>query len=67
MEQYIAWLNGFSVARGTLLEVEQKAMEIIASPSYQEFGFRNGKTELKITKGSRQIYLKSTMIQKVNM
>lgn len=58
MKDYIAWLNGCSVARGTLAQVEAKAREIFATPRWQEH-HADKPTVLRITRGARQSFVKS--------
>jgi len=56
MKDYIAWLNGTSVAVGTLTQVENKAREIAATERWKEY---NLKTTIRITRGARQVFVKS--------
>lgn len=56
MQDYIAWLNGQSVAMGTLREVEEKARVIADSEDWRRW---EKKTTLKITRGARQYFVKS--------
>ncbi len=60
MRDYIAWLNGHSVARGTLSAVESKAREIAATPAFKEFG--GNPVVLRITRGARQLFVKSIIL-----
>ena len=62
MNDYVAWLGGASVARGTLTEVERKAREVFATPLYQEFA--KAETTLRITRGTRQLFVKSIVLTK---
>ena len=64
MNEYIAWLNGNSVARGTLTQVEAKAREVFATPHFQEWGLKNGAAVLRITRGARQMFVKSIILGK---
>ena len=59
MSDYIAWLNGASVARGTLAHVERVAREIAATPRWLEY---NPTTTLRITRGARQLFVKSIVL-----
>lgn len=58
--QHIAWINGASVAIGSLEDVERKALETIATPRWQEF---NPQTILRITFGTAQHTVKEYTIQ----
>ena len=62
MTDYIAWLNGQPVAKGTMREVELKAREIFSSALWQEFEVPKGPTVLKITRGPRQLFAKSVIL-----
>lgn len=53
---YTAWLNGNSVARGSLADVERKAREIANSPLWLEW---NQHTVMKITRGPKQLFVKA--------
>ena len=64
MNDYIAWLNGSSVARGTLSAVEAKAREVYATPAFQEYGLKNGAALLRITRGAKQYFVKSILLGK---
>lgn len=57
---YMAWLNGASVAVGTMREVEAKAREIAATPLWREW---NPTTTLRITSGARQLFCKSIILR----
>ena len=60
MNTYIAWLNGVSVAGpGRLADVERKAREVSASENWRRFETR---TVMKITRGSRQSFVKSEVL-----
>ena len=61
---YIAWLNGSSVAVGkTQNEVQRKAVEIFNTPLWQQTVTAMGKpTNLRITSGHRQLFVKSIML-----
>ena len=61
MSDYVAWLNGQSVARGSLATVEAKAREIAATPRYLEW--TPGTIILKITRGARQLFVKSIVLK----
>ena len=56
MKDYIAWLNGASVARGTLAQVRAKAIEIFKSEGHKE-------TILRITRGSGQYFVSSEVLK----
>jgi len=61
-QKYIAWLDGHSVALGSLSYVEARAREIFHSEDYQRFC---GPTAtLRITRGSRQLFVKSVILTK---
>ena len=62
MNDYVAWINGSSIARGTLAEVERKARAHIASPEWQAYGLKDGGTFMRITRGPRQSFVKSVRI-----
>ena len=64
MKYYIAWLNGTSVARGTLADVEAKAREIAATPRWRAW---HATTTLRITRGARQLLVKSIIIDPSQM
>lgn len=57
--KYIAWLNGTSVATGSISEVEAKAREIAASDQWQQ---HNSATTLKITTYGKQQFVKSVVL-----
>ena len=61
MKDYIAWLNGCSVMRGTLKQVRAHAIEIYKSDLWQA---RNGdkETKLRITRGPRQLFVSSEVL-----
>jgi hypothetical protein len=53
--QYIAWMNGTSVKRGTVEECESAARTIFQSKSWRDTVTSCGRiTTLRITKGARQ-------------
>ena len=60
MKDYTAWLNGQSVASGTLREVDKKAKAIFLSENWQTF---EGETTLRITRGARQLFVKSVILK----
>ena len=60
---YIGWLGGHSVARGTRREVEDKARKVFETPLYQEWA--KPETLFKITRGSRQLFVCSYVWHKV--
>ena len=62
MNDYIAWLNETSVARGTLAHVERIAREIAATPRWQEAESHRGPTTMRITRGARQMFVKSVVL-----
>lgn len=62
MKDYEAWLNGYSVARGTLANVELVARKVYATPNWQEFEASKGPTTLKITRGARQLFVKAIVL-----
>lgn len=62
MKGYVAWLDGHSVAVGTLSGVEAKARQIFHSENYQRFC--GPTTTLKITRGPRQLFVKSIVLTK---
>lgn len=65
LHSYVAWLDGQSVARGTLADVERLARETFATPRYQEW--RHGQpSTLRITRGPRQLFVKSIILQEVS-
>jgi hypothetical protein len=56
MTQYIAWLNGTSVQRGTIEECMSVAQAIFDSKAWRDTVTAHGrKTVLRITKGARQM------------
>jgi len=57
---YIAWLNGQSVAMGALEDAERKARAIAATPLWRQW---NAKTTLRITRGTRQTLVKSIVLE----
>ncbi len=60
MKDYVAWLNGTSVASGTLAEVERKAKEIFKSALWQE---NEGTTAtLRITRTAKQLFVTSKIL-----
>ena len=61
MNDYIAWLNGTSVQRGTLAQVERVAREIAATPRWKEY-HEGQPTTLRITRGARQMFVKSIIL-----
>jgi len=54
MSYYIAWLDGYSVAR-----------DVFATPDYQQWGCKGGVTTLKITRGPRQTFMRSFSLSKL--
>ena len=60
---YIGWLNGHSVARGTRLQVEQKAREVFETPLYQDWA--KPETLFKITRGAKQLFVCSYIWSKL--
>jgi hypothetical protein len=56
---YVAWLDGTSVARGSLADVRAKAKAIFESDRWQEHGARDGRSVLKITRGARQYFVEA--------
>ncbi len=62
MRDYVAWLNGQSVARGTLSHVDAEARKIAATPAYQEWEGPKGIT-LRITRGAEQLFVKSIILR----
>lgn len=65
MNDYTAWLNGQSVARGTISQVETRAKAIAETENFREFGFIDGRATLKITRGARQLFVKSIILERV--
>lgn len=61
MNDYIAWLDHDSVARGTLREVERKAREVFNSEDYQRYLTKP--VTLRITRGARQLLAKSIILR----
>ena len=61
MSEYVAWLNGCSVAMGKLSQVESKAIEIFNSKLWQE-NEGDKETNLRITRGGRQLFVKSIIL-----
>ena len=61
-KNFIAWLNGVSVACGTLRDVEARAREIFSSVLWQTHEGSKGQTVLRITRGSRQSFVKSILL-----
>ena len=61
MKNYVAWLDGQSVATGTLREVQDKAKQIFRSNNWQ--AFEGNQATLKITRGPRQLFVKSIILQ----
>ncbi len=61
MRDYVAWLNGTSVARGTLKEVDAKARRIADSSLWKEF---HVSTTLKVTRGTRQLFVSSVRLDR---
>lgn len=61
MKNYVAWLNGQSVATGTIREVQAKAEQIFQSEKWQTF--EGPQATLKITRGPRQLFVKSIILR----
>lgn len=59
--KYIAWLDGFSVAVGTLAEVERKAREHHATENYQHWQDGRDST-LRITTYGAQKFVKQIIL-----
>jgi hypothetical protein len=63
VRDYVAWLNGQSVAVGTLSHVESKAREIASTPLM----IANEKEAvMRITRGARQMFVKSVVLWRRN-
>ena len=60
MKDYVAWLNGQSVATGTVREVQAVAERIFRSDNWQTF--EGSQATLKITRGARQLFVKSIIL-----
>jgi hypothetical protein len=60
--KYIAWLDGYSVAVGSLAEVRAKAREIWASELFQKYA--KDCTVLKVTTYGRQSFVESITLRK---
>lgn len=58
---FVAWLNGCSVAVGSLKDVERRARDVHASALWQEHEAPKG-TTLRITSGARQAFVKSVVL-----
>jgi len=59
VRDYTAWLNGHSVATGTLSQVERKAQEVASTPLW----IMNEKEAiLRITRGHKQLFVKSVVL-----
>ena len=63
MQNYVALLNEFPVARGTLEHVEKVALETWKSTRWQEFD-PSAVTIVKITRGPLQIFIKSYILKR---
>ena len=59
--KYIAWLNGTSVAVGTLTHVRTKAIEIFQSPNWQAFEAHKG-TILRVSTYGAQKFVSSEVL-----
>jgi hypothetical protein len=60
-QQYIAWMNGTSVKRGTLLECEAHARRIFNTPAWRDTHIGR-ETVLRITWGARQTLVSETIM-----
>lgn len=63
MRDYIAWLNGTSVARGTESQVRDAAKKLAASERWQQTVTGRGRdTVLRITRGPKQLFVSSVIL-----
>ena len=62
LQDYTAFLNGTSVAHGTLKHCRDYAREVFASPRWQEWC--GPKATLRIVRGARQYLVESVILQK---
>lgn len=62
MNDYTAWINDTSVARGTLSHVKAKAREIFNTPRWQAMEYHS-EAKLRITRGARQLFVSSEILK----